>query len=273
MKSHSEFNPSAPSPGVPDTRPELDGISDARPVLGELDSSAGSRRRGWYSHGSLPHYDADGLIQHVTFHLADSLPKAALERIDGELEFLADEKRKIERRKRIHQWIDAGYGCCILQHPLMAEMVQRAFLHFHGTRYALHAWVVMPNHVHVLFRPLGDWSLSKIVASWKKFTARRIRDFVREANRVDQEIDDPGVVVEQEIDDPRARLSALKALSPVWHRKYWDRFVRDENHYGATVDYIHRNPVSTGLVAVPTEWLWSSARYVSGEGLPIEPGP
>jgi hypothetical protein len=39
--------------------------------------------RGWYSRGYLPHFDAEGIIQHITYHLGDSLPKVALEKMLG----------------------------------------------------------------------------------------------------------------------------------------------------------------------------------------------
>jgi len=42
-------------------------------------------------------------------------------------------------------------------------------------------------------------------------------------------------------------------------REYWDRFIRDEKHYGAVVEYIHNNPVKAGLCESPGQWCWSSA--------------
>ncbi len=45
----------------------------------------------------------------------------------------------------------------------------------------------------------------------------------------------------------------------VWHREYWDRYIRDERHFHAVVNYIHRNPVKARLVHDAQEWSWSSA--------------
>ena len=205
-----------------------------------------SQRRGWFSRGYLPHLDAEALIQHVTVHLADSLPKTAIERIEHSLDGMSEDRRKIERRKRLHEWIDAGHGSCMLRHPDIAAMVQNTFLHFDHARYHLHAWVVMPNHFHVLFQPINDWSLAKIVASWKKFTARGIGDYLRSAN---QEIGAPGN------DNPPI---AIERATPVWHREYWDRYIRNERHYEQTVSYIHNNPVVAGLIACAENWPWSS---------------
>jgi REP element-mobilizing transposase RayT len=177
----------------------------------------------------------------VTFHLADSLPQSILQRLDTELKTLPTHKRDAERRRRVDAWMDAGHGSCVLRIPGIAEMVQGSLLNFDSERYRLLAWVVMPNHVHVLFQPLHGWTVAKIVASWKKFTARKI------------------------CDDLRDRMEA--PLAPVWHREYWDRFIRDQRHFEQTVEYIHLNPVDAGLVTTAETWRWSSA-YSGSAGLP-----
>jgi len=43
-----------------------------------------------------------------------------------------------------------------------------------GTQYSLYAYVVMPNHVHVLFMPLTEFNSFKLVQTWKSIGARRI---------------------------------------------------------------------------------------------------
>jgi putative transposase len=194
----------------------------------------------WHSRGYLPHFDGREVIQHVTFHPADSLPREVLERVEEEIRILPADKQETERRKRVEDWIDAGHGSCVLREPAVAAMVQSAFLHFDGLRYRLLAWVVMPNHVHVLFQSLGDWTVAKIVASWKKFTARAICDFRRAGA--------PG----------NANLPIGRNPTPVWHREYWDRFIRNDRHFQQAVEYIHQNPVKAGLVERPEDWQWSS---------------
>jgi len=187
----------------------------------------------WHSRGYLPHLESSEATQHVTFHLADSLPQSVLQRLDTELKTLPTEKRDAERRRRVDAWIDAGHGSCVLRIPGIAEMVQGSLLNFDSERYRLLAWVVMPNHVHVLFQPIHGWTIAKIVAAWKKFTARKI------------------------CDDLRDRMEG--PLAPVWHREYWDRFIRDQRHFEQTVEYIHLNPVKAGLVITAEKWRWSSA--------------
>ena len=205
---------------------------------------------GWHSRGYLPHFESCEAIQHVTFHLADSVPKTVLLRLENELKDIPEGKRDAERRKRLDAWIDAGHGSCVLREPGIAEMVQGSLLCFDGQRYRLMAWVVMPNHVHVLFKPMNGWMVAKIVASWKKFTARAICDW-RRANG--EELVSPGLAKRQS-GDRRSRRS-----QGVWHREYWDRYIRDGKHFEQVVEYIRLNPVKAGLVETAGSWRWSSA--------------
>jgi len=194
----------------------------------------------WHSRGYLPHFETPSAAQHVTFHLADSLPQTALRRFEAELIILPAEKQDAERRKRIEAWLDAGHGACVLRERAMAALAQCSLLTFDAARYRLLAWVIMPNHVHVLFVPMNDWTVAKIVASWKKFTARKICDLRRDRNQ--------------------------PLITPVWHREYWDRYIRDRGHFQRAFQYIHMNPVKAGLAATPEAWPWSSAHLL---GTPI----
>jgi len=189
----------------------------------------------------MPHFDSPDRIQHVTFHLADSLPATVLARMEESLRAAPAAWRDAERRRRIEDWIDAGHGCCLLREPEAARLVQDSLLHFDAERYRLLAWVVMPNHVHALFQCIEGWTVSKIVSSWKSFTGRRLAASF-----------------------PPIRLEGER----VWHREYWDRFVRDAGHFLDAKRYIHENPVMAGLVTHAVEWEWSSAWVHPGMGKP-----
>ena len=195
--------------------------------------------REWYSRGYLPHFDSPNVIQHITYRLADSLPRTMLEQMQVEVETLVrdDEKRKSELRRRIETYLDAGHGSCVLRVPEIAACVVDTWLHFDGERYRLLEWVVMPNHCHVLIEPFEDVPLGKIVLSWKNYTARFINGY-----------------------KSRTGVRRSQEGSPVWQREYWDRFIRDERHFEAAKSYITLNPVKVGLVAQPEDWPWGSAR-------------
>ena len=106
--------------------------------------------KGWHSRGYLPHFDSQDVVQFVTFRLVDSLPQEAVVKLRGAArpESLRDEL------------LDQGWGACWLRSDSIARIVEDAFLVFDGERYRLHAWTIMPNHVHVLFTVLPGKSLS-----------------------------------------------------------------------------------------------------------------
>ncbi len=83
----------------------------------------------------------------------------------------------------------------------------------------------MPNHVHVLFTQLEDWSLSKILHSWKSFT-------VKQANKL------------------------LGSSGCFWQPEYFDRLIKSERQFEFTLRYILNNPVKAGLCKEFQEWPW-----------------
>ena len=131
--------------------------------------------RGWHSRGYLPHFDGGDIVQVVTFRLADSLPKHMLDRWAIELAHLEKKNIELERRRRIEAYLDTGIGTAWLRNRDVASMVQDSLLFFDGLRYRLPAWVIMPNHVHVLVKVEPGNSLSSILHSWKSFTANASR--------------------------------------------------------------------------------------------------
>ncbi len=135
--------------------------------------------------GNLPHWRQDGVTYYVTFRTDDSIPQEKLRQWMAERDAWLREnpephcpEQKKEYwtlfPKRIHDWLDAGYGECLLKVVSIRQIVVDALLHFVGDRYLLREWVVMPNHVHVIVTPLGDHQLSDILHSWKSFTAKEI---------------------------------------------------------------------------------------------------
>ena len=133
----------------------------------------------WHERGYLPHYDAANYYQMITYRLADSLPQKILNELNlstGSAELnSASSEYKILKRKLIEKHLDQGYGSCCLREPDAAKIVVEAWQYFDGIRYDLVAYVVMPNHVHVLIKTYASFALSKVIQSWKAFTAREIR--------------------------------------------------------------------------------------------------
>jgi putative transposase len=187
--------------------------------------------RGWHERGYLPHRDEPRLIQFVSFHLADSYPTA----LRAEWEALLQVEDDLERHRQLEAYLDKGRGVCHLRNPEISALVDEAFRFYHCQHYDLRAWVVMPNHVHALFR-VGETPLGKIVKQFKEYTAR-------EANKL------------------------LKRRGQFWAEDCWDTFMRDAEHELKTRRYIESNPVKAGLIQIAKDWPWSSARFRDENGV------
>ena len=188
------------------------------------------RAAGWHSRGYLPHFDGRAIPQFITLHLADSIPKKVIECWKQELRHLDDEQDRILLQKRIERYLDQGYGSTFLKNKDVAKIVQDSLLKFDGLRYNLFSWVVMPNHTHSLLTRFDDWELEQLMHSHKSYTAH-------EANKL------------------------LKRTGQFWMDEYFDRYMRNAEHFQNTVRYIENNPVKAGLCKKPSDWPFSSAWF------------
>jgi putative transposase len=178
----------------------------------------------------LVHWRQDGATYFVTFRLADALPIAKqreLARIRKE--WLARNQDAGRRRNfdelakviftRTEAVMDMGFGSCWLKLSQCSDVIANAMRYFDGERYELVAYIVMPNHVHLLVRPLipQSYSLECILHSWKSYSAKLINKVV-------------------------GRSGAL------WQRESYDRIIRDEEHLYRVIQYIGRNSRVAGLI-------------------------
>jgi REP element-mobilizing transposase RayT len=176
------------------------------------------------SRGRLPHWELDESNYSITFRLRDSLPRSVAEMLFRERQHMlqtalnAAERAEADRMfsLRLDTYLDAGYGTCILREDRNAAIVAGALKHFDRVRYDLHAWCVMPNHVHAMFYLARGADLQRVLHSWKSYTAHEIGQGV------------------------------------IWQREYFDRIVRDERDFRDTRNYVLNNPAKAGL----RNWKW-----------------
>ena len=115
----------------------------------------------------------------------------------------------------------------------------------------LWAYVIMPEHVHILFVPCDPgYRIRRVLQSIKQPVMRRTINYLKEANH--------------------AWLGRLRSERTQGYH-FWqpgggyDRNVNTTKTAQSIVEYIHHNPVKRGLVECPTAWVWSSARWYAGE--------
>ncbi|HEX5397797.1 MAG TPA: transposase [Verrucomicrobiae bacterium] len=201
---------------------------------------------GWHERGYLPHCDFPGLIQFVTFRLADSMPASRR----GEWEHLLKIEEARQRRAKLEEYLDRGIGECNLHDTGIAGIAEQALLYFHDDRYELLAWCVMPNHVHVLVN-VRTTPLWKMMQSWKRFISTHAETILSERRSPARLLGEPNR-------NAPARRAALQTLR--WQREYWDTFMRDEEQKRKAIRYIENNPVKARLCQRAKEWPFSSAR-------------
>jgi putative transposase len=207
---------------------------------------------GWHERGYLPHCDFPGLVQFVTFRLADSMP--ASRRQEWEHLLAIDDVR--EKRTRLEEYLDRGHGACQLREPRIAREVEKSLLHFEQQRYQILAWCVMPNHVHVLLH-VWQTPLWKLVRSWKRHVATI-------AGAQQQERRSPTRREDHQSTKAPGRRPALRVPpdSPLrWQREYWDTYMRDEEQERTAIRYIENNPVKSRYCVFGRDWAFSSARF------------
>jgi len=183
----------------------------------------------WHCRGYHPHLNERQITQFVTFRLWDSLAKEDLTKLELELERMPPNRRGTWRARKIQGWLDAGAGSCTLRDPRAAGIVANAIKFGDQVDYIVEAYVIMPNHVHLLITLIGRLALSEIIQRLKSFTSHQI-------NRT------------------------LSRSGNFWRPDYYDRYVRNPAHFASVVEYIKMNPVDAGLCNHPHDWPWTWVR-------------
>ena len=201
----------------------------------------------------LPHWGQAGAIAFLTFRTADSMPKSVLDRwhadraswlrdhrIDPDSKNWKQALQRLGREKscefhdvfsnRWHDELDACHGECVLRRSELAAIVANSLHHFHGDRYLMLDFVVMPNHVHILCSFQNDETMTRQCESWKHYTAVRIH---RE----------------------------LKASGRFWQQDGFDHLVRSEKQFQYLRLYIAGNPEKARLK--PGEYLHYSNEEIA----------
>ena len=126
--------------------------------------------------------------------------------------------------------MDQGYGEAVLKDRRVARIVEDDLLSFDGKSFHLTAWVVMPNHIHFLATRFENASLSGIMQSFKSLTSHK-------ANKL------------------------LSRQGRFWMEDYFDRYIRNADHFSKMIRYIENNPVKARLCKHPEDWMFSSAPF------------
>ena len=185
-----------------------------------------------FTRRKLPHWEVAGGRYFVTVRCADSLPEAAIAR----LQELHESLRRIAPRsaafavlqrqifRTLEKYLDAGHGDCLLREPNAARIVTDELEALADWGIAVPHYAVMPNHWHALLVPHDTraHSLSAVMKRLKGRTATRIR-------------------------------RQFPGRGAFWQSEWFDRWARSDSEWERMVQYIHNNPVKAGLASTWSE--------------------
>lgn len=204
-----------------------------------------------YYRRNLPHIQPLGATFFITFRLAGSLPKSAVDALHEEMQRIQSEIQRLvnpakrdkqsyqEQRRFFAKWdalLDAATeGPDWLRNSNIAKVVSKSLYFFDKQRYDLLAFCLMINHAHVVMTPLLKtkyqyYPLAQIIHSIKGYTAGK-------ANQI------------------------LARSGAFWQHKSYDHYVRDEGELARILAYVVNNPVKAGLVSDPHLWPWTYCKY------------
>lgn len=199
---------------------------------------------------NLPHWHPESKTIFITWRLYGSLPASILKKIRTAKNDCATNTPDTdpgaypgEKFRLLDAVLDsAKTGPLWLADPELADYAEYPI--WRGAdlgRFVLHAYVVMPNHVHILLDPCLP--LAKISGVIKGVASR----------------------------DANATLG--RTGKPFWQDESFDHWVRNSAEFERIRHYIEWNPVRAGLAVRPQDWKWSSAGspYFKRTGQPPSP--
>jgi putative transposase len=185
--------------------------------------------------GRLPHWQVDDGTYFVTLRLAGTLPAEVEQELRGLSaafrEAPSEQRNRLARfiMDKMEDWLNTLGNKRHLIVPQVARVIMDSIA-FHHTKkiWEVYEYVVMPNHIHVLFS-LRRGTLRSTLINFKRWTGRNA-----------------------------APLAALKKGDPFWQDEWFDHWIRSNEEFYEKVEYIRQNPVVAGLVSDYGRWTYAS---------------
>jgi putative DNA methylase len=226
---------------------------------------------GWHSRGYLPHWDHPGMVQSLSFRLADALPQAALVRWRDELDLFRPDWSAGILPARVSRGVGASPTASVAGRQDAGDPRQRV-----GAAGEQQRQTELRRRVEeYLDAGHGEcWLRRPAVATLVEDALRhfdgeryRLLAWCVMPNHVHALIETRDGFPLADVLHSWKSFTSKKAnrllgrTGEFWQREYLDRYVRDAGHYAAVIAYIEENPVKAGLAKLKTDWPWSSARF------------
>ena len=123
----------------------------------------------------------------------------------------------------------------------------------------VYAYVIMPNHIHLIIKSDGDCELAKIIRDFKRYTAKVLYEKLR-SDDAESRKNWLLRVIEEE-----GRKSSSNERIKVWRHENHPVTLETNEMIDDRINYIHENPVRAGICFKATDYKYSSACQYAGE--------
>ncbi|MFU8849286.1 MAG: REP-associated tyrosine transposase [Opitutales bacterium] len=174
-----------------------------------------------------PHWVVDYGCYAVTLRCRGTLPKAVqtqLKEIGAALEAVEPASEDAENYRRRHfaileRALDQSSGFCPFKSDTAAQEMMAFLEAYDHEKLSFEQWVVMPNHLHLLTKPMGCQAVDDFIRAWRRFKSR----------------------------SARAVNQTLARNGPFWQSSWYDRWIRSPDEWRKWSNYLAHNPVKAGL--------------------------
>jgi len=204
-----------------------------------------SKQNGAFYIRTLPHLQTANRPIFLTWRMAFTLPKTVTDHLaqmkdaaEKEIACLSDDYQKMQRYQhniKRFNWFDDQLNDSSMPNLLarkdVADIITEVLMYYHGLRYNLMAYCIMPNHVHAVLQLSFDdkggmFPLSKVTQNWKRYSARQINQL-------------------------------FNTEGTFWQPESYDHLIRNEQEYVHYIEYTLDNPVKARLVDKWDSWPYS----------------
>jgi len=112
-------------------------------------------------------------------------------------------------------------------------------------KFLIIAYIIMPEHLHLLILPYGNHSVSDFVRDFKKYTAKRMLECLKARNA-------------ERLLWFFSYRKHIKSINSVWEEGFVSLPIYTEKIFDIKLNYLHFNPVKKGYVKHPKDYLYSS---------------
>ena len=219
----------------------------------------------------LPHWNLPGATYFITTCLEGSIPAEGLLELARFRANLPKMARSVGRSQNewetdcwkrtfalCDDWLDGKPAVRHFDDAALATEVAKACYYWAGRRYDLLAYVVMPSHLHWVFRPIVG-QVANLPTALDEDEIRQVGNLPHNPPKNNKRSFRERIMHTLKLHTAIACNRHLARKGKLWQEESYDHCVRDDGELERIINYVEQNPVKAGLIDAPEKWRFSSA--------------